>query len=334
LSAEVHADPEASPALTILLAEDDPVTRMLMSRQLKAAGYEVDAVADGRAALQKIGERYYPILITDWEMPELDGISLCKAMRAMKLDGYMYALLLTARDSSANIITGLESGADDYLTKPVNEAELLARLNTARRILALEQSLRTANQTNRLLSITDVLTGAFNRRFLMEQLPREIERCRRYGRGLSVIMCDIDHFKKVNDTLGHEAGDAVLKQFTERVMKFTRSTSDWLARYGGEEFVIVLPETAHAGGLQAAEKIRAAIAAAAFVTATGELAITASFGIASFSSETPEADITVDALIRTADACLYESKAAGRNRVTGSDVLVADRRAARSDDVA
>src|SRR6202051_4520335 len=225
---------EASPA--ILLAEDDPVTRMLMTRFLKNAGYEVDAVADGSEALDKMTKRYYPMLVTDWEMPQMDGIALCKAVRNMQLDGYVYALLLTARDAKEHIITGLEAGADDYLVKPVHEPELIARLNAGRRILALEHSLRAANQRNRVLSITDGLPGAYTRRYLMEQLPREVERCRRYAYPLTVIMCDIDHFKRVNDDQGHSAGDDVLQQFMARVQQSIRSNSDWIARYGGEEF--------------------------------------------------------------------------------------------------
>ena len=144
---------------TILLAEDDPVARMLMTRFLKKAGYEVDAVSDGAQAFDKMMERYYPILISDWEMPGMDGLSLCKAVRNMQLDGYVYALLLTAKDAKEHIIAGLEAGADDYLVKPVHEPELVARLNAGRRILDLEHSLRVANQRNRVLSITDALTG-------------------------------------------------------------------------------------------------------------------------------------------------------------------------------
>src|SRR6202140_3931043 len=267
---------EPSPA--ILLAEDDPVTRMLMTRFLKKAGYEVDAVSNGSEALDKMTARYYPILVTDWEMPEMDGASLCKAVRNLQLDGYVYALLLTARDSKDNIIAGLEAGADDYLVKPVPEAELIARLNAGRRILNLEHSLRAANQRNRILSITDALTGSYNRRYLMEQLPRELERCRRYAYPLSVLMCDIDHFKKINDACGHAAGDDVLQQFAARAQKTIRTNSDWVARYGGEEFLIVLPETTHEGAVVVAEKIRTLISATPFGTRTGGTPVTAGFG--------------------------------------------------------
>src|ERR1700723_4177756 len=209
---------------------------MLMTRFLKNAGYEVDAVANGSEVLDKMTKRYYPMLVTDWEMPEMDGVALCKAVRSMQLDGYVYALLLTARDAKEHIITGLDAGADDYLIKPVHEPELVARLNTGRRILTLKHSLRAANQRNRILSITDALTGSFNRRYLMEQLPREVERCRRYAYPLTVLMCDIDHFKQVNDARGHASGDEVLQQFAARIQKSIRSPSDWLARLGGGGF--------------------------------------------------------------------------------------------------
>jgi two-component system cell cycle response regulator len=311
---------EQSP--TILLAEDDPVTRMLMTRFLKKAGYEVDAAANGSEALDKMTKRYYPMLVTDWEMPEMDGVSLCKAVRNLQLDGYVYALLLTARDAKEHIIAGLEAGADDYLIKPVHEAELIARLNAGRRILNLEHSLRVANQRNRILSITDALTGAHNRRYLMEQLPRELERCRRYAYPLTVLMCDIDHFKQINDVRGHAAGDDVLQQFATRAQKSIRTNSDWVARYGGEEFLVVLPETAHDGGMFVAEKLRVMIEAAPFETGAGEVAVTASFGVASTGPSGPDIALKVDALIRTADECLYSSKQGGRNRSTGREIEV------------
>ena len=310
------------PSATILLAEDDPVTRMLMTRFLKKAGYEVNAVANGSEALDMMMASYYPMLVTDWEMPEMDGVALCKAVRNMQLDGYVYALLLTARDSKEHIIAGLEAGADDYLVKPVHEAELIARLNAGRRILNLEHSLRVANQRNRVLSITDALTGTYNRRYLMEQLPRELERCRRYAYPLSVLMCDIDHFKQINDASGHAAGDEVLQQFAARAQKLLR-TSDWVARYGGEEFIVILPETNYTGALAVAEKIRLSIAATPFATRSGDAPVTASFGVASTKANGPDISLKVDALIRTADECLYRSKQGGRDRSTGEEIAAA-----------
>ena len=307
---------------TILLAEDDPVTRMLLTRFLKKAGYEVDAVADGSAALDKMINRYYPILITDWEMPAMDGVELCRTIRHLQLDGYVYALLLTARDAKEHIIAGLEAGADDYLIKPVHEPELIARLNTGRRILALESSLRVANQQNLLLSVTDALTGAYNRRYLIEQLTREIERCRRYAYPLSIVMCDIDHFKAVNDRYGHAAGDSVLEQFVERTRKSIRGASDWIARYGGEEFVLVVPETSQAGAVQVAEKVRLLVAAQPFHAGAAEVPVTASFGVASTVYAGPDISLRAETIIGVADQCLYRSKDEGRNRTTSCEIGV------------
>jgi diguanylate cyclase (GGDEF)-like protein len=310
------------PSATILLAEDDPVTRLLMTRFLNKAGYEVVAVANGSEALDKMTKGYYSMLVTDWEMPKMDGIALCKALRSMQLDRYVYALLLTARDSKEHIIAGLDAGADDYLIKPVHEAELIARLNAGRRILNLEHSLRAANERNRILSITDALTGTYNRRYLMEQLPRELERCRRYAYPLSALMCDVDHFKKINDARGHASGDEVLQQFVARAQKSIRTNSDWVARYGGEEFLIVLPETAHEGAVHVAEKIRTQISSMPFATCTGDAVVTVSFGVASTGPSGPDITLKADELIRTADECLYRSKQAGRDRTSGLEIAV------------
>ena len=249
-------------------------------------------------------KRHFPILVTDWEMPGMDGIDLCKAVRNLQLDGYVYALLLTARNAKEHIIAGLEAGADDYLIKPVHEPELIARLNTGRRILALEQSLRFA----------------FNRRYFMDQLPRELERCRRYAAPLSVIMCDLDHFKLVNDEKGHAAGDDVLQQFVTRIQKAIRGSTDWLARLGGEEFLIVLPETGYAGAVRVAEKIGDIVRGSAFITRAGDVRVTASFGSASTEEQGPDLSLKVEMLMRTADECLYRSKQAGRNRTTAIEI--------------
>jgi two-component system, cell cycle response regulator len=250
-------------------------------------------------------------------MPQMDGPTLCKCVRELDLEGYVYTLLLTARDAKEHIIAGLEAGADDYLTKPLHEAELFARLKTGARIVALEQNLRAANERNRKLSITDALTGAYNRRHFNDQLPIEIERCRRYKHALSVVMGDIDFFKKINDGYGHSAGDEVLEQFVQLTRSSIRTSSDWIARYGGEEFVIVMPETGHTGALRAAEKVREAIAAQPLLTTAGSIAITASFGVATLTPDGDCATQGIDQLIAVADARLYASKHAGRNRVTG-----------------
>lgn len=289
-----------------------------MARLLKRAGYEVDTAGDGREALAKLEAGDFQLMITDWEMPEMDGITLCRAVRSLEDKAYVYIILLTARDAIEHVVTGLQAGADDYLTKPVIEPELMARLNTGKRIVRLERSLRAANEENRRLSITDPLTGAYNRRYLMEQLPREIDRAARYGRSLTVVMCDVDHFKSINDTHGHQIGDEVLKWFVSKLQQTVRQ-ADWVARFGGEEFIVVLPETPLDQGARVAEHLRAQVASQPFVTESATFPVSASFGATGWNGCVPK-DVTFDALMAQCDACVYESKAGGRNRVTSQNM--------------
>jgi diguanylate cyclase (GGDEF)-like protein len=313
---ESAVSPSASSqeAWRILLVDDEPTQRLIMARLLKRAGYSVEVAGNGKEALGKIGAGDFQLMITDWEMPEMDGIALCRELRATPGKGYIYTILLTARDAIEHVVTGLQSGADDYLTKPVIEPELIARLNTGKRIVTLERSLRTANEENRRLSITDPLTGTFNRRYLTEQLPREIDRAARYGRQLATVMCDVDHFKRINDTQGHLVGDEVLKWFAAQLQAGVRG-SDWVARYGGEEFLIVLVETNVRNAAVAAEHLRERLASAPFPGVAGGLAVTASFGVAGWQSNVPQGS-TFDALVARCDEGVYASKAAGRNCVT------------------
>jgi two-component system, cell cycle response regulator len=307
----------APPAWRILLADDEPTQRLILARLLKRAGYEVETAANGREALAKIEAGDFQLMITDWEMPEMDGIALCSALRASHGKAYIYTILLTARDTIEHVVAGLQAGADDYLTKPVVEPELIARLSTGKRIVTLERSLRAANEENRRLSVTDPLTGVYNRRYLMEQLPREIERAARYGRQLATIMCDVDFFKQINDTHGHLTGDEVLKWFVSQLRLGVRG-SDWIARYGGEEFVIVLPETNVTAAAAAAEHVRRQIAQRPFPFPDGSgasIAVTASFGASGWTGAVP-ASATLDALMAKCDAGVYSSKAGGRDRIT------------------
>lgn len=301
----------------ILIAEDDAVTRMLLEKTLIKAGHEVVSVENGRKALELFQERFFPIVLTDWMMPEMDGLELCRAIRKKKNPGYVFIVLLTAKDSQDDIITGLEAGADEYLTKPFNQVELIARLNTGRRFLEQERALRQANEEIRILSITDSLCGCSNRGCLNTRLPQEISRARRYRHSLSVVMCDIDHFKKVNDTYGHQAGDLVLKKFSKRLKDSIRDKIDLLARYGGEEFLVTLPETDLDGALNVAERLRQVISEKKFDIGTKKIKITASFGVAGFDSDNAGDEISFDILINHADKYLYQAKNEGRNRVVG-----------------
>ncbi len=299
----------------VLVVDDEPTQRLITTRLLERAGFDVDTADNGKAALARLAEYSYPLLITDWEMPEMDGVALCRAVRSAAVDGYVYTILVTSRHSTEHVVAGLQAGADDFLTKPVLEPELLARLNTGKRIVTLERSLRAANEDNRRLSITDPLTGAFNRRHLMAQLPAEIERSVRYAHALSLVMCDVDHFKRINDSHGHQAGDTVLAAVVAAIRANVRAT-DWVARYGGEEFVIVLPETRYANALAVAESLRLAMARLSIEHHGQVLSLTVSFGVTGWDAAVPAGSV-VDDMVARCDAGLYESKAAGRNRVTG-----------------
>lgn len=298
----------------VLLVDDEPVQRMLVGRMLTRSGFEVVTAEDGEQAAQRLAQGDISILITDWEMPKLDGLSLCRAVRSMGLDHYVYAIVVTSRDAVEHVVMGLQAGADDYLVKPVLEPELLARLNTGKRLLDLERSLRLANEENLRLSITDALTGVFNRRHLMSQLGRELERAQRYQHPLSLMLCDVDHFKRINDNYGHQLGDEVLVNFARSLRHSLRDT-DWMARYGGEEFVVVLPETDMAGAHLVAERCRSELAAQPLQTATIAVPITASFGVSGWEPGM-NIDMALDRLIAAADSGVYASKSGGRNRVT------------------
>jgi diguanylate cyclase (GGDEF)-like protein len=299
----------------ILIADDNLVARKLLEKTLAKEGHEIVSVDNGKKALEMFNERFFPIVLTDWMMPEMDGPALCQAIRKNITSSYVYILLLTAKASKDDIISGLESGADDYLTKPINNAELIARLNTAERILTLEKSLKDANSAIKILSMTDNLTKCYNRGYLTRKLPEEITRVRRYGDSLSLIFCDIDHFKKINDTYGHQTGDEVLIGFANGLSKSIRTDIDWIGRYGGEEFIIVLPETPLDGAARLAERLRKVVADHKITTDGNDISITSSFGVTGFNSETLDTKISAEKIIGAADKYLYQAKETGRNKV-------------------
>jgi diguanylate cyclase (GGDEF)-like protein len=294
--------------MKILVIEDDLFCQTIITDVLERAGYSVVVAANGREALDRCQREHFSIIITDWEMPEMDGLQFCRAIRALPSDDYIFILLLTSHDKKDDLIEGLEAGADEYLVKPVHEVELVARLKGARRILELEASLKQ-------LAMHDQLTGAYNRGYLDMQLSKEIQRSWRYGHPLSIILCDIDHFKMVNDCHGHQAGDLVLKEFVTRISDSIRFENDWMARYGGEEFVIVLPETGPAGCRLVAERIRKLIADTPVIAEGKSIAVTVSFGVITIEDTSLIEEMPMDVILKKADECLYRAKETGRNRV-------------------
>jgi diguanylate cyclase (GGDEF)-like protein len=321
-SAEDSVITQIQPALLsvaprVLVVDDDEIALERMRDLVTAAGYEVSIASSGGAALAELGREFAPIVILDRSMPGMDGLELCRAIRQeSQFPGYVYLMLCTAHDSEEEILAGLEAGADDYLSKRASGAQLLARLATARRIIALESSLKHVIEERRRMAMTDAMTGAFNRRHFMKQVRLELKRTRRANGDLVLAIFDIDHFKHINDRHGHAAGDAVLVEFARRVQESLGRENDWAARLGGEEFAVVLPDTDLQGGAVAAEKIRRAVAATPFRTVDGPIDVTVSGGLSSLAALGSREKPTVELLLRRADDALYLSKHNGRDRVT------------------
>jgi diguanylate cyclase (GGDEF)-like protein len=307
----------------VLLVDDDELALARLESVLTASGFDVRTATSGPAALSSLKEMFSPIVITDLQMPCMDGLAVCRAIRQESWSGYIYILLLTVKDAEDDVVAGLDAGADDYLSKRTSSAQVLARLRTARRILTLEHSLKGALADKRRLAMTDELTGAPNRRYFHSRLSRELERVLRVGGNLSLMSLDIDHFKNVNDRYGHAAGDSVLQEFVKRISRCLTRNTDWCARMGGEEFSVVLEETDLAGARIVAERLRRTIAESAVITRAGAVEITVSIGVSGLDALEHGKRITLDALLNHADANLYASKERGRDCVTCADSLTA-----------
>ena len=311
---------EAQLPCRVLIVDDDPHVVQRICSLLNSSGYEVHSAGSAEEALRVLDSKVCQIVLTDWHMPGMDGLALCRNLRQRQGAGYIYILMLTVRDSTSDILAGLAAGADDYVIKGATSAEILARLEVGRRTTHLERSLRKSNEENRRMSVTDALTGVHNRRFLMKYLPRELERARRHHQPLAVISCDLDNFKRINDTFGHEAGDEILQAFALRACNCVRQGIDWVARSGGEEFVIVLPETDLRGASRAAERIRAVLASHPVTTASGPLAVTVSMGVTAAETSLELTSVSVRELLRAADRHLFTSKHLGRDRATVASI--------------
>lgn len=293
-----------------LVCDDDPAMQRLLSRWLQKAGIPTRAVSDGQEALEAIELECPDFIITDWEMPRIDGLELCRQVREMVLPHYVYILFLTVKNARAEMISGLEIGADDFLTKPVSEGELLARLRSGSRVLTLERRLS-------LMAHTDSLTGLLTHRSFYEAVAKEWHRSRRLSLPMSCVMMDIDFFKQINDLYGHPAGDSVLKSVSEVFLDTCRA-SDTVCRYGGEEFCFLLPETNENDAAILAERMRVRLASLHIPFGTPLLRITGSFGVAQARDDMSNSESLVD----LADQALLCAKRAGRDRVIRYSSLV------------
>ena len=301
--------PEKMPK--ILIAEDDPVSRRVLEVFLVKRGYSVITVANGLDALQELDDKIAPRLaVLDWMMPGMEGTQVCERVRQSSERPYVYIILLTARSQKEDLLRGLKSGADDYLTKPFDPQELEARLHVGQRILDLQDNLIEAREELRYRATHDALTGLPNRTEVVERLKQEQSRQLRTGGAFGVLLVDLDHFKKVNDTLGHAVGDVVLQEVARR-MKASLRDYDTVGRYGGEEFLAVLPTADARGTFAIAERIRRKIESRPIATTKGELNVTASIGASWSMAADP---IDSDTMIRIADEALYRAKEKGRNR--------------------
>jgi two-component system cell cycle response regulator len=297
----------------VLVVEDDPISRRILESWLEKWDYQVTALRNGADAWHALQQDDCPqLVILDWIMPGLDGIELCRRIRTQKQGPYKYVLLLSAKDSKEDVVLGLEAGADDYLTKPFDVSELRARVRAGRRILELQDALLQAHTQLRFEAAHDHLTGLWNRGAIVDLLQRETQRSARVGEPVGVIMADLDHFKRINDSYGHPTGDMVLREVARRLVESVRNY-DHVGRYGGEEFLIVLGECIPSDLILTAERMRASVSEKPVNTDFGPIPVTISIGLVAqrpAGSESREGE-----LVRAADAALYFAKANGRNRV-------------------
>jgi two-component system cell cycle response regulator len=296
--------------LKILIADDDKLSLHLLEKTLDRAGYEVVAVENGKQAYEKLSQPDAPRLaLLDWVMPEMDGPSVCRALRKRVEQAYLYLVLLTSKGSKVDTVLGLESGADDYLVKPFNAEELRARLRVGERVLLLEDRLVEARENMRFRATHDPLTSLLNRGAIMDLLGRELHRSLREKKSTAILLGDVDHFKRVNDTLGHIVGDEVLTEIANRLQSAVR-TYDFVGRFGGEEFLVILNNCDPAFGPGRGEEIRRLVSYRPIVTAKGPVAVTMSFGLLQ-SGEWGSKPL--EQLLHAVDIALYRAKSEGRD---------------------
>jgi diguanylate cyclase (GGDEF)-like protein len=298
----------------VLVVDDSPVQRLILKNCLLDRGFQPIVVEDGEKALAVLQTPDAPrLMILDWGLPGMSGIEVCQSIRGSKAERYIYILMLTSKSDAAHVVTGLESGADDFVRKPFDPAELGARLATGCRILQLEEQLVTARDELHRVAMYDSLTGLLNRGAILDYLRREIARASRVQTTVGLMILDLDHFKGVNDTFGHLAGDQALKRVGNLLQSNFRSY-DAAGRFGGEEFLVVLPNCGYTALTLRAEMVRLSMASLQLEFDGRPCSLTASIGVATLN---PNLGESLESLLQRADSALYEAKRYGRNRVGG-----------------
>jgi two-component system cell cycle response regulator len=302
---------ESAGSYQVLVVDDSAVHRKLVEHALEDGSYSLLFAKSGMEALELFRKHRPEIVLTDWMMPDLSGLELCDLVRGDASPGYTYIIVLTAKAEKDNVVKGLSAGADDYLTKPFDAGELLARVGVGCRIVDLHREIATKNRQLEEMAHTDSLTCLPNRRGLEDWAIRQLRGAARHGFPLWVVHADLDSFKDINDSFGHDAGDAVLKKFAE-ILKANTRASDICGRMGGDEFLIVMSHV-HSEHIRGTiEPLREELASHVFTFAGKGISITASFGIAGFrGGEAPPFNL----LVQQADKALYEAKHAGGNQV-------------------
>ena len=301
----------------ILLVEDNKAQAKVIMDYLQESGYEVTWVMDGKSAIKTAARNEHDVVLLDLILPDMNGTQICRWLRENEETRGLPIIMLTAKDSLTDKVTGLEAGADDYLLKPYKESELNARIYTCLRTKALRDELSQKNRQLedllkevKKLAIMDHLTELYNRRYFETVLTREFKKLLRYGFSLSCILLDIDHFKKVNDDFGHRAGDSVLKEIAEILTQSVRDV-DTVARWGGEEFIVLLPQSSTEDAQHVASRILGAVSEHKFSDVPNRQ-ITVSIGMA--NANDPSMD-SAEKIISVADSAMYKAKSKGRNRI-------------------
>jgi two-component system, cell cycle response regulator len=302
---------EALSKLPVLVVDDSPVYRKLVEHALEDQAYSLVFAKNGQEAMELYAKHAPSIVITDWMMPDFSGLELCQHIRGDLQHPYTYIIVLTSISEKDNVVKGLAAGADDYLTKPFDPGELLARIGVGRRTIDLHNEIDSKNKLLEELAHTDSLTGLPNRRALEDWAGRQLRGAARHGYSLWVVHADLDSFKSINDSHGHDAGDQVLKEFGAILKEYTRA-SDISGRMGGDEFLLVLTHVDEKHIRLTVERLREHLASKKFSFGGKNISVTASFGVCGFQGKEP---LEFSKLVRQADKALYGAKRAGRNQI-------------------